>query len=93
MASPLSLDIGYPLEGGHNHVKIKPHTRQRLLRAQIKPYVNKDQKERGSDLHKRLNKTCLGVFEGLLLECGSEVACNRDRGTVSSNPGRGSLLA
>ena len=42
---------------------------------------------------KRLNKTCLWVFESLGWRCGSTVACCGVSGTGSSSPGRYSMLA
>ena len=88
---PTSKDKGETVmrwEEGHNHVKIKPHTCQRLLKAQTKPCGHQDPWERSSDSHKRLSQTCLWVFEGLLQRCGSAVAFRGERGTSSSHPGR-----
>lgn len=75
--------------GGIIMIEIKPHTHQRLLRAQIKAVCEQDQRRQWHST--RSWTRLLWVFEGLLLECGSvKDTAIGTRGTVSfSNPGEG----
>ena len=65
------------------------HTRE-TRRVETKHCAHQDPGKRSSHFHKRLNQTCLWVFECLLWRHGSAVACHRDRGS-GCRPGKHGL--
>ena len=64
--------------------RIKPHTHQSIQKAQTK-HVHQ-----GLETPERLSQTCLWVFECLLWQHRSAVACYRDE-TLCSRPGSPSM--